>query len=164
MLEQTFVLRVLLPYEVNLKKRLIRSPKIYVRDSGLLHALLDIETHDNLLGHPVYGASWEGFVVENVLSVLPDWRAFFYRTSSGSEVDLILTRGKRRIAIECKASTSPDLNRGFWNAINDLVIEEVWVIAPVRDFYPIEMNVKVSPLWKFLDYMKRLDRHQSNKV
>ena len=163
-LEFTFVLRVLLPYEANLKKRLIRSPKIYVRDSGLLHALLDIESHDDLLGHPVYGASWEGFVIENVLSVLPDWRAFFYRTSSGSEIDLILTRGKRRIAIECKASSSPDLNRGFWNAVNDLEIEEVWVIAPVRDSYPVEKNVKVAPLWKFMEYMKKADRHRSDQV
>jgi len=163
-LEFTFVLRVLLPYEANLKKRLIRSPKIYVRDSGLLHALLDIESHDDLLGHPVYGASWEGFVIENVLSVLPDWRAFFYRTSSGSEIDLILTRGKRRIAIECKASSSPDLNRGFWNAVNDLEIEEVWVIAPVRDSYPVEKNVKVAPLWKFMEYMKKADPHRSDQV
>jgi len=131
--EQTFVLRVLRPYEPNLKKRLVKSPKIYIRDTGLLHALLGIEDHNDLLGHPVYGASWEGFVIENILSLLPDWTVSFYRTSSGSEIDLILEKGKRRIAVECKVSTSPSLNRGFWNAMDDLNFEEAWIIAPVKD-------------------------------
>ena len=108
MLEQSFVLRVLRPYESNLKKRLIKSPKIYIRDSGLLHALLGIESHDDLLGHPVYGASWEGWVIENVLSLLPDWNAAFYRTSSGSEIDLILEKGNRRIGVECKGFDLPE--------------------------------------------------------
>ena len=80
LLEQTFVLRVLRPYESNLKKRLIKSPKIFIRDTGLLHALLDIESHNELLGHPVYGASWEGFVMENILSLLPNWNCILLPT------------------------------------------------------------------------------------
>ncbi len=156
MLEQSFVLRVLRPYESNLKKRLIKSPKIYIRDSGILHALLSIENHNDLLGHPVYGASWEGFVIENILSLLPNWTASFYRTSSGSEIDLILEKGKRRIAVECKVSTSPGLNRGFWNAMNDLKFEEAWVIAPVKETYPAERGVMVASLQKFIDQLFNL--------
>lgn len=161
--DQTFVLRVLRPYEPNLKKRLVKSPKIYIRDTGLLHALLGIEDHNDLLGHPVYGASWEGFVIENILSLLPDWTASFYRTSSGSEIDLILEKGKRRIAVECKVSTSPSLNRGFWNAMDDLNFEEAWIIAPVKDSYPAERGVMVAPLQKFIDHLESLDRQRRTK-
>jgi len=153
MLEQSFVLRVLRPYESNLKKRLIKSPKIYIRDSGILHALLDIENHNDLLGHPVYGPSWEGLVIENILSLLPNWKASFYRTSSGSEIDLILEKGNKRVAVECKGSTSPDLNRGFWNTVSELKFKEVWVVAPVREAYPIEKGVMVAPLHQVIEHL-----------
>ena len=153
MLEQSFVLRVLRPYESNLKKRMIKSPKVYIRDSGLLHALLGIEGPNDLLGHPVYGASWEGWVIENVLSLLPNWKASFYRSSSGSEIDLILEKGNRRLAIECKASTSPSVNRAFWNALNDVKVKETWIIAPVSEAYPIEKGVIVTPVHEFIDHL-----------
>jgi len=153
LLEQSFVLRVLRPYESNLKKRLIKSPKIYIRDSGILHALLGIENQNDLLGHPVYGASWEGIVIENILSLLPNWKASFYRTSSGSEIDLILERGNKRVAIECKVSTSPHLNKGFWNAVSELKLKEVWVIAPVQEAYPIEKEVRVAPLHQLIEHL-----------
>jgi predicted AAA+ superfamily ATPase len=153
MLEQSFVLRVLRPYESNLKKRLIKSPKIYIRDSGILHALLDIEDHNDLLGHPVYGPSWEGLVIENILSLLPNWKASFYRTSSGSEIDLILEKGNKRVAVECKGSTSPNLNRGFWNAVSELKFKEVWVVAPVKEAYPIEKGVMVAPLHQVIEHL-----------
>ncbi|MEI9477622.1 MAG: ATP-binding protein, partial [Deltaproteobacteria bacterium] len=149
MLEQSFVLRVLRPYESNLKKRMIKSPKVYIRDSGLLHALLGIEGPNDLLGHPVYGASWEGWVIENVLSLLPNWKASFYRSSSGSEIDLILEKGNRRLAVECKASTSPSVSRAFWNALNDVKVKETWIIAPVSEAYPIEKGVMVAPAHHF---------------
>jgi predicted AAA+ superfamily ATPase len=153
MLEQSFVLRVLRPYESNLKKRLIKSPKIYIRDSGILHALLGIENHNDLLGHPVYGPSWEGLVIENILSLLPNWKASFYRTSSGSEIDLILEKGNKRVAVECKGSTSPNLNRGFWNAVSELKFKEVWVVAPVKEAYPIEKGVRVAPLHQVIEHL-----------
>lgn len=149
LLEQTFVMRVLPPYEANLKKRLIKSPKIYIRDSGLLHALLGLETQDDLFSHPCYGSSWEGFAIENIVSQLPEWRASFYRTASGSEIDLILEKGARRIAVECKASTSPEVGRGFWNALKDLEIEEAWIVAPVSESYPLRKGVTVTPLNEF---------------
>jgi len=153
MLEQSFVLRVLRPYESNLKKRLIKSPKIYIRDSGILHALLGIENHNDLLGHPVYGPSWEGWVIENILSLLANWKASFYRTSSGSEIDLILEKGNKRVAVECKGSTSPNLNRGFWNAVSELKFKEVWVVAPVKEAYPIEQGVMVAPLHQVIEHL-----------
>src|SRR5512139_588416 len=153
MLEESFVLRALRPYESNLKKRLIKSPKIYIRDSGLLHALLGIENHNDLLGHPVYGASWEGLVIENILSLLQNWKASFYRTSSGSEIDLILERDNKRVAIECKGSTSPSLSRGFWNAVSEIKFQEVWVIAPAKEAYPIEKGVMVAPPHQLIQHL-----------
>lgn len=158
MLEQSFVLRVLRPYESNLKKRLIKSPKIYIRDSGILHALLGIETHNDLLGHPVYGASWEGMVIENILSLLPNWKASFYRTSSGSEIDLILEKGNKHVAIECKGSTAPNLSRGFWNTVSELELKEVWVVAPVKEAYPIEKGVMVAPPLHLIEHLIAKER------
>lgn len=128
-----------------------KSPKIYIRDYGLLHTLLNIHEQNDLLGHPVYGPSWEGFVIENILANLPGWQAGFYRTSSGNELDLVLEKGNRRIAVECKVSTAPKLSKGFWTALADLDIKEAWVIAPVKDQYPIERNVIVTPLPAFIE-------------
>jgi predicted AAA+ superfamily ATPase len=150
MLEQTFMLRILQPYAANLKKRLVKSPKIYIRDAGILHALLDIETQNDLLGHPVYGASWEGLVIENICSTYPEWRPYFFRSSSGAEIDLILTKGQRRVAIECKASSAPQVRRGFFNALKDLEIKEAWVLAPVSGSYPLKGEIFVSAPVEFL--------------
>jgi len=143
LLEQTYLLRVLEPYYANLKKRLVKSPKIYLRDTGLLHALLDIKTHNDLLGHPVYGASWEGFVIENIAAAHPDWKQYFYRSASGAEIDLVLEKGQQRLAIEIKASTSPEVKRSFWNALNDLQIDKAWIVAPVEAAYPYKQGVQV---------------------
>ena len=143
-LTETYIARILTPLETNLKKRLIKSPKIYIRDAGLLHALLNIENQNDLLGHPGYGSSWEGFALENILSAARYWRPSFYRTSSGREIDLVLDRGKRRIAVEFKASTSPTVSKGFWAAFEDIDAGEGWVIAPVDDPYPIKSNITVA--------------------
>ncbi|MBW2107964.1 MAG: ATP-binding protein [Deltaproteobacteria bacterium] len=154
LLIQTFVVRELFPFYANIKKRLVKSPKVYVRDSGILHALLDIETYDSLLGHPVYGASWEGLVVENLISELPDWKPFYFRTASGAELDLILTKGRSRLAVECKASSAPEVTKGFWSALRDLDIKQAWIIAPVKESYPIEKHVHVCNLETFLKSLK----------
>src|SRR5208282_1460667 len=107
-----------------------KTPKIYLRDAGLLHTLLRLETDNDLLGHPVYGSSWEGYVIEQVLGVLGGgWEVFFYRTSTGAECDLVLQRGRRRVAIECKVSTAPELTPEFHRAIEDLKPEATWVVA-----------------------------------
>jgi hypothetical protein len=102
----------------------VKSPKVFIRDSGILHSLLGINKADDLLGHPVYGASWEGFAMENILSQLPGWQSAFFRTSAGAEIDLVLTKGRKKIACEFKASTAPQVTRGFWNVLDDLKISE----------------------------------------
>jgi len=146
LLEQTFVVRTLQPWSGNTKKRLIKAPKVYVRDSGLLHALLDIESMAQLFSHPVYGASSEGFVIENILSQLPRWQASFYRTSSGSELALVLEKAGKRIAIEIKSSTSPKLGRGNWSALETLQPNHSFVVAPVEASYPLQQGVMVIPM------------------
>lgn len=143
LLEQTFILRTLPAYETNVKKRLIKSPKLYIRDCGLLHRLLSIDTFNALLGHPVIGNSWEGMVIENILSNVKDWSYYFYRSSNGDEIDLILEKGEKRIAIECKASTAPKLTKGFWNGLEVVKPQKSFVISPVRDVYFIKENVMV---------------------
>jgi hypothetical protein len=145
------MIRLLQPQHANLKKRLVKSPKVYIRDSGILHALLEIEDQEHLWGHPVYGVSWEGFVTENIISELDRWTPSYFKTAAGAEIDLILTRGKRRIAVECKASSAPEVGKGFWSALKDLGIMEAWIIAPVKESYPIEKGVSVANLGDFLE-------------
>ncbi len=149
LLEQTFLVRTLAPYSGNIKKRLIKSPKVYIRDSGLLHALLDIETMADLFSHPVYGASFEGYVIENIVSRLPRWKPFFYRTSNGAEIDLVLTKGRKTFAVEIKSSTTPQLKKNFWNCLEDISPDQAMVIASVDSAYPISENVMVMPLADF---------------
>jgi len=156
LLEQTFVIRSISPFESNLKKRLIKSPKIYIRDSGLLHALLEIENQDQLIGHPIIGASWEGYCVEQILASLPDWRAFHYRTSSKNEVDLVLQKSKKTIIIEFKTSKAPTLTKGFWTIREDLKPTESWVICPVDGAYPIEKDVFVGNVENFLQKVQKV--------
>ncbi len=150
LLVQTFMVRLLEPLEANVKKRLVKSPKVYLRDSGMLHALLEIADHEELSGHPVFGPSWEGLVIENVIASMPGWRPSFYRTSNQAEIDLVLSRGRRRIAVECKASAAPKVTRGFWNALEDVQPDEAWILAPVGEPYPVRENVQVAPLGSFL--------------
>lgn len=150
--EQTYMIRTLPPFEINLKKRIVKSSKVYIRDSGLLHTLLEIRNFNALMGHPVFGASWEGFALENILGTAGNWRHYFYRTSSGSEIDLILEQGKRRIAVEFKSSKAPAVTRGFWSALEDLKIKEAWIIAPVEEAYPIEAGINVSGIAHFIHH------------
>ena len=155
LLEQTFMVRTLKPYETNLKKRLVKSPKIYIRDTGILHALLNINDFNDLLGHIVIGNSWEGFVIENILAELPDCKGYFYRTAAGAEIDLILEKGNKKVAVECKSSMAPNISKGFYSSLEDLEIEEGYIIAPVKDSYPVKKNVFVMPLPEFVNKMKK---------
>ncbi len=142
----TMMLRRLEPFSANLGKRLVKSPKIYVRDSGLLHALLNIQGFDDLLGHPVVGHSWEGFVIEQVSGAMPAFSDInFYRTAAGAELDAVVTTGDRRIGYEIKFSQSPKPGKGFWNACDDIGVERAYVVAPVSDPYPLAENVQVIP-------------------
>ena len=146
LLEQTYMLRLLPPCETNLKKRLVKAPKLYLRDAGLLHDLLDIETYDQLLGHGVVGASWEGFAMENIIARMPRWHASFIRTSNGAEVDLVLERGTSRRLYEFKASKAPRASRGLGELIRALEPEAAFIVAPVDASYDAARGVRVVTL------------------
>ncbi len=154
LLEQTFVVRALTPYTSNLKKRLVKSPKVYVRDSGLLHTLLSIETYEDLFSTPYYGASFEGYVIENILSNFPRFKASFYRTLHGSEIDLILEKGTRKIAIEIKSSSSPKVTSGFYQTIEELQIDAAMVVANIDRDYPLKNGVMAVSLLSCLDRLE----------
>jgi len=143
LLDHTFMIRLLEPFEANVKKRLVKSPKIYFRDTGILHSLLSINSFEDLFSNPILGVSWEGYAIENIISEMPGWDPMFYRTSTGSEIDLIMKKGDRIIAFECKVSTSPSLTREFWKAIEDVRPERIIVLAPVQNFYYLNENVSV---------------------
>jgi uncharacterized protein len=145
LLQGTFMLRVLPSDTPNVRKRLVRTRRVYVRDTGILHALLSIRTHDDLFGHPVYGASFEGFAIEQLLASARGYQASFYRTSSGAEMDLVLRRGSRTLAFEFKASSAPRVSRGFWNALDDLQPDATFVVAPVDETWPLAEGVRVVP-------------------
>ena len=155
LLEHTFMLRVLMPDAPNLKKRLVKSPKIYIRDSGILHALLDIRTHDDLLSHPVLGASFEGFAMENILASARSFEPSFYRTGAGAEIDLVLRRGRQVLAFELKSSTVPNVTKGFWSALEDISPDDAYVVAPVKEAYPIKHGVKVTPLLDVIAWLNK---------
>ncbi|MBI3598546.1 MAG: DUF4143 domain-containing protein [Nitrospirae bacterium] len=145
-LEATYMVRRLPPLQTNLGKRLVKSTKVYLRDSGLLHALLQIPNLDGLFGHPVVGPSWEGWVLEQIALLLsPQWTLSFYRTATGAEIDIVAERGRRRIGFEIKFSSAPALSKGFWSAMDDLQIEQAYVVAPVKVGYPMAKKVDVLP-------------------
>ncbi len=148
--EKTFLMRKLEPYEANVKKRLVKTPKMYVRDSGLLHTLLEIETFQDLLGNPIIGNSWEGYCIENILTKMERWKSYFYRTSHGAEMDLVLIRGVKKIAIEFKSSLAPTLGKGFWNAVEDIQPDKTFVIIPEGEKYQKRDDVWVISLSEFL--------------
>lgn len=139
LLSDLLLVRRLPPLHANTKKRLVKSPRVYVRDSGLVHALLGIGNYNQLSGHPVYGSSWEGFVIENLLSVAPESSiASFYRTAAGAEIDLILELpGEQRWAIEIKSGLEPRLQKGFYHALEDIEPDRSFVIYAGLDRYPV---------------------------
>lgn len=148
LLADLFLLRKLPPFFLNIKKRLVKSPRIYIRDSGFTHALLDIIHYDQLLGHPVLGSSYEGFVIENILSHVPHTvKSSFYRTCAGAEIDCILewTSGDRW-AIEIKSGLAPKLNKGFYSAIEDVQPQKTFVAYPGNDRFPLDNNTEVIGL------------------
>jgi predicted AAA+ superfamily ATPase len=146
LLTDAFMVRQLQPWYANLSKRQVKSPKVYVRDSGLLHELLGITSDKGLLGHPKAGASWEGFVIEQILMSEPHDEAFFWATHQGAEIDLILRRGDRLLGIECKRADAPRLTPSIRTALADLGLERVAVIYPGVKRYPMADRVDAVPL------------------
>ncbi len=132
----------------NVGKRLVRSPKVYVRDSGIVHALLGLQDFDAVLSHPVAGASWEGFVIEQLIAAAPQAQASFYRTSHGAEADLILTfRSGETVVIEVKRSSAPKVSKGYYLAATDVDATRKLLVAPVDNSFPMKDGIEVmNPL------------------
>ncbi|MEN9798384.1 MAG: hypothetical protein RL653_2080 [Pseudomonadota bacterium] len=144
LLVDLLLVRRLPPWHANVGKRLVKSPRVYVRDTGILHALLGIGSRDGLLGHPVVGASFEGFVVENVAAAAPSAVCHFYRTSGGAEVDLVLAWPDGTLwAIEVKRSLSPKAERGFYEACADLAPARRFIVYPGAERWPLKDDVEV---------------------
>lgn len=147
LLVSTLVVRRLLPWHENLGKRQVRSPKVYVADSGLLHALLDVETARELEGHPKVGGSWEGFLIEQVIRRLgarPD-QCYFWATHAGAELDLLMTLGRRRLGFEFKRTTAPQVTPSMRIALSDLRLERLDVIHAGRDAFPLADRIRAVP-------------------
>ena len=158
-LQDTFIVRQLQPYHANLKKRLVKTPKAYLRDSGMLHALLQLESMEDLMGHPCVGSSWEGWVIEQILAMAPpNWRPWFYRTSGGAEIDLIIERPGRApfLVFEVKYSMAPSASKGFWTAMSDLGLEEGYVVSPCDEQYPLGHGVSTLPIHRLPDFLPGL--------
>ncbi len=145
-LAAALVVRVLQPWFENIGKRQVKAPKIYVRDSGILHTLLGIPDRRGLEGHPKLGASWEGFVIEQLLARLEYPEAYYWRTQAGAELDLLLFHRSRRIGIEIKRSDAPTLTPSMLAALADLKLDSLFVVYPGRTRYFLSNNVEVLPL------------------
>ncbi len=159
LLTDLLLARRLPPWHANVRKRLVKSPRLYLRDSGLVHALLGIADRDALLGHPVVGASWEGFVLENILVAAPDGtEGFFYRTAAGAEIDLLLVTPRGEAwAIDIKRSLSPKPERGFHTACGDVKPARRYLVYPGREKFPLGQGVEAISLTEIVAEVEGLE-------
>ena len=141
-----FMVRALPPWFANVRKRQVKSPRIYVRDTGLLHTLLTLETGDELAGHPKVGASFEGFAVEQLAGTFEAGGVYFWATHGGAELDLLVMQGGKRYGFECKLADAPGTTRSMRAALNDLELEHLWVVYPGTEAYPLDDRISVLPV------------------
>lgn len=155
LLSDLCLVRRLMPWSANVGKRLVKSPKVYVRDSGLVHALLGLATVDDVLGHPVAGHSYEGMVIETLVQHLPTGaRAWFYRTHDGAEIDLLIEQGGHpTVAVEVKRSSAPSPDRGFSQACNDLGVAHRYVVHPGQETFPLRHGAQAIGLLALTDVL-----------
>ena len=156
-LEGGYITRRLPPWFVNAKKRLVKSPKVYIRDTGILHQLHNIEDYDSLLGHPSVGGSWEGYVVEQIYQRKPSSiELFYYRTQAGAECDLVLVKGITPLAcIEIKLSNTPTISKGFLSCCEDLVPKYKYIITPESETFTVQHGVMITNLYQFISIFLR---------
>jgi predicted AAA+ superfamily ATPase len=147
-LTATFMVRQLQPWHENISKRQVKSPKIYLRDSGILHSLLGLPNLHALFGHPKVGASWEGFALEQALQVLRPSQSFFWATHSGAEIDLFFVLKGKRYGIECKFTEAPTVTKSMMQSLESLGLEHIWIIYPGKESYPISGRISAWPLKK----------------
>ena len=141
-----FMVRALPPWFANVRKRQVRSPKIYLRDSGLLHTLLALDTSETVAGHPKVGASFEGFAVEQLDGVFDTGGLYFWGTHGGAELDLLATHRGRRYGFECKLADAPGTTRSMWVALDDLDLEHLFVVYPGDEAYPLDERISALPV------------------
>ena len=153
-LSGAFMVRQLQPWFENTSKRQVRAPKIYLRDSGLLHSLLNIPDQHTLLGHPKVGASWEGYAIEQALSILRPNQAYFWATHGVAELDLLFFANGKRYGIEVKFSEAPEVTRSMHFALQDLGLEHLWVVYPGEQSYPVHERITVWPLKQIADLVQ----------
>lgn len=151
-----FMIRQLQPWHENISKRQVRASKIYLRDSGLLHSLLNIQDTHDLFGHPKVGASWEGYVIEQVLQSLCPPQAYFWAVHSGAELDLLFFYGGKRYGVEVKFREAPEITRSMHTALHDLDLTHLWVIYPGTETYRVSEQISVMPLKKIPDLPRLL--------
>jgi len=151
-----FMVRQLQPWYENINKRQVRAPKVYIRDSGLLHSLLNIQDKLALLGHPKVGASWEGYVIEQVLQILRPSEAYFWAVHSSAELDLLFFYNGKRYGMEVKFSEAPEITHSMHTALHDLELSHLWVIYPGVEVYQVEKNISVLPLQKVTELVRLL--------
>jgi len=159
LLVDLLLVRRLLPWYQNTNKRLVKSPKIYVRDSGIIHTLLGINDFEQLLSHPIVGMSFEGFIIENIYANLPNNASlYFYRTASGAEIDLLIEFASgKRWALEIKRSSSPVVRKGFFHAIEDIKPDACFIICTAKENYAISSQIQVKTLDGFIKILQRAE-------
>lgn len=150
LLEQVFMIRQLPPWHVNIQKRQVKSPKIYFRDTGLLHYLLGIHSVPDLMTHPKLGASWEGYALEEIIKAFKADATFFWATHGGAELDLLLQTGGQKVGIECKRVDAPRLTRSMQVALTDLELDHLFVVYPGEQTYPLAEKITAIPLLKMV--------------
>jgi uncharacterized protein len=155
-LRSAYMADILPPLISNTGKRLIKAPKIYISDSGILTGLLGLKNFEELSGHPVFGSLWEGMVLSNLRGYFPNLNLTFYRTSHGAEIDFLLSTAKGLIAVECKASKSPSLSRGSYSAIDDLKPVKTFIVAPVEECYEAGKDLEVVSVGDLVKKIRRI--------
>jgi len=151
-----FMIRQLQPWHANLKKRQVKAPKIFFRDTGLLHQLLGIRSENDLLSHPKCGASWEGYAIEEILKAAEPEEAYYWATHSGAELDLVLIKNGRMFGVECKRRDAPAMTPSMRNALEDLNLKQIAVVYPGTKRYPLGKGIHVVPLEAVAEGMKGL--------
>ena len=150
-LQSTYMIDIVPPNIANFGKRIIKSPKVYINDSGILSTLLGLQGFNELAGHPVFGSVWEGVVLANLRGHFPEADIHFYRTSHGAELDFLLFIRNKLFVIECKASLSPSLTRGSYTAIEDIKASNTFIVAPVQKGYAMNKNIDVVSLGELIE-------------
>ncbi|MDO9261847.1 MAG: DUF4143 domain-containing protein, partial [Flavobacteriaceae bacterium] len=146
LLESTFMVEVIPSYISNLGKRLVKSPKVYISDSGITATLLGLQNFEEMFGHPSFGAVWEQIVLSNLKGLFPEATFYFYRTSNGAEIDFVMKIKNTVFAIECKSSFSPILSKGNYNAIEDIAPKRVFVVSPIEKGWQMKAGIELVSL------------------